>query len=253
MEKSLQRQINMLRVGFMILSSLFIILIFSAFQSEDNNTKFEEIDVERINIIEKDGTLKLALFNSERLTRGIAKRQGEGSISGMLFYNEEGHEAGGLVFNGKKISGGQMSESGLLFDQYRQDQTIALEHGEYKDSVRAEYSDGLRIVSRPDRSDVRDEYDFYKFLRSFSGTGAEKDSLIRKYADEKKYAAKRFFAGNKRGTEDGVYYDNTGVFIYNKYGKQAIRLFVDNDNKPHLEVFDADDKSVVYEWVLRKK
>jgi len=155
---------NYQSIFIIILVILNISLLIYVFKKPKVITKFEEIDVERINIVEADGTLKLALFNSERLRRGLDgdKRQGAGTISGMWFYNEEGYETGGLVFDGKKISGGQNSGIGLLFDGYRQDQTLALEHNERKDNVSSYYEDGLRIMSRPDRADVEEEYDFYK-------------------------------------------------------------------------------------------
>ena len=50
----------------------------------------------------------------------------------------------------------------------------------------------------------------------------------------------------KRGVKDNAPYDDTGVFIKNKWGRTAIKLYVDNQNKPHFEVYDPLGKSVVY-------
>ena len=92
-----------------ILVVLNITFLIQFFRSPNQVQKFEEIDVERINIVEAVGTLKFAIFNSARGTRGLDgdKRQGTGTITGVLFYNEKGYEAGDLVFHGKKIAGGQ--------------------------------------------------------------------------------------------------------------------------------------------------
>ena len=51
----------------------------------------------------------------------------------------------------------------------------------------------------------------------------------------------------KRGIKDSTPYDDTGVFIKNKWGRNAIRLYVDKDNKPHFEVYDSLGKSIIYE------
>ena len=108
-------------------------LLFMAFTNSNKTQKFVEIDVERINIVEADGTLKMAIHNSERITKGIGKvkRSGEGTISGILFYNQEGYEAGGLVFDGKEVNGVRNAGVSLTMDGYRQDQTIALQRTFY--------------------------------------------------------------------------------------------------------------------------
>jgi len=51
---------------------------------------------------------------------------------------------------------------------------------------------------------------------------------------------------------DGSAYDDAGVFIKNRWGRDAIKLFVDYQNKPHLEVYDQLGKSIVYELKLPK-
>ena len=51
---------------------------------------------------------------------------------------------------------------------------------------------------------------------------------------------------------NGVSYDDTGVFIKNKWGRNAIKLYVDSDNKPHFEVYDPLGKSVLYELKMPK-
>lgn len=241
----------------LILFNLILLINIFFFQSE--NHKFEEIDVERINIVEADGTLKLALFNSVRLTKGLDgdKRAGTGSISGILFYNEEGYEAGGMVFNGKKIEGGQQSAIGLTMDGYRQDQTMSIQHNEKKDSLTSFYDDAIRIMSRPDRSDVEEEYDFYK-LKYPEQFGDEKtprlpqkviDSLEMVLARQYKVAKQRIFLGHSRGDNGHGWYDNSGLYIKNKYGKSMIKIYVDKDNTPRIEVLDTLGKEVIYNLI----
>ncbi len=247
-----------------VLLLLNVILLTILFKSSTNTVqKFEEIDVERINIVESDGTLKLALFNSAKLKRGLDgdKRQGTGTISGMWFYNEEGYEAGGLVFDGKKVSGGQNSGIGLMFDGYRQDQTIALQHNEKKDSITSYYEDGLRIMSRPDRSDVKEEYDFYKlkYPDTFGDENTPRytkevlDSMDMELARQYKVAKQRIYLGSVRGNKGEGWFDNSGLYIKNKYGKDMIKIYVDKDNNPRIEILDTLGQAVKYNLIPDSK
>lgn len=250
---------NYQKIPITALILLNLILLINTFIFQSENHKFEEIDVERINIVEANGTLKLALFNSARLTRGLDgdKRVGTGNISGILFYNEEGYEAGGLVFNGKKIEGGQQSAIGLTMDGYRQDQTMSIQHNEKKDSLTSFYDDSIRIISRPDRSDVEEEYDFYK-LKYPEHFGDEKtprlpqkviDSIEMELARQYKVAKQRIFLGHSRGDNGYGWYDNSGLYIKNKYGKSMIKIYVDKDNTPRIEVLDTLGKEVIYNLI----
>lgn len=210
----------------------------------DRDISYRIIEAERINIVEKDGTKKLGLFSSGQYIQGKSERVGQYSISGMLFFNEEGYEAGGLVYDGKKISGGQKAGMGLMFDGYRQDQAIALQHNEYKDSINSYYEDGLKIISRPDRSDVQTEYDFYKLKypekfgddNSSRLTQEEIDSIEFVLSRQNKVAQQRIFLGSKRGVKEGEWFDESGLYIKNKYGKNVIKIIVDETNIPKIKI-----------------
>lgn len=252
------------QIFMVILLIMNIVLLSFLFKDSIGSVqKFDEIDVERINIVESDGTLKLALFNSSKLKRGLDgnKRQGTGTISGMWFYNEEGYEAGGLVFDGKKITGGQKSGVGLMFDGYRQDQTIALQHNEKKDSITSYYESGLRIMSRPDRSDVKEEYDFYKlkYPDTFGDENTPRlskkviDSMDMELARQYKVAKQRIYLGSVRGNTKDGWFDNSGLYIKNKYGKDMIKIYVDKDNNPKIEILDTLGQVVKYNLIPDSK
>lgn len=59
--------------------------------SQTKNQKFEEIDVERINVVEKDGKVKMVISN--------AARQHPGAVDGKLIPREQGRAAGMIFFN----------------------------------------------------------------------------------------------------------------------------------------------------------
>ncbi|MBY0385459.1 hypothetical protein K2X05_09895 [bacterium] len=97
--------------------------------------KFDEIDVERINIVEKDGKLRMVLSNQVRQHPGTLdgvtyhERNGQ-RPPGLMFFTEKGDEVGGLVFDGNT---GKHHGGSLTFDKFRGDQTIQFTHDEDPD------------------------------------------------------------------------------------------------------------------------
>jgi hypothetical protein len=93
--------------------------------------KFDVISAQRINIVEPNGTLRMAISNHSRLL-GIIVRGKEKPFdrpqAGMIFYNDEGSESGGLIFGGRKNEKGEVVDSGggLSFDKYEDNQIVQL-------------------------------------------------------------------------------------------------------------------------------
>ena len=117
----------------------------------DNRKILRVLDVERINVREPDGTLRLAISNHARIP-GIIIAGHEiphptRSEAGMIFYNDEGTENGGLVFDGRLKDGRPTNGGSLTFDRWHQDQTIQLSSTEDGDQREA----AVRINDRPDR------------------------------------------------------------------------------------------------------
>lgn len=92
--------------------------------------RFTEIDVQRINVREPDGTLRMVISNQASFpgipVRGQEFKHPNRETAGLLFMNEEGTEVGGLIFGGKDENGVKRSGGSLTFDGYEQDQTIQL-------------------------------------------------------------------------------------------------------------------------------
>ena len=86
--------------------------------------RFHEIDVQRISVREADGTLRMVISNHALLPGVIAGGKEHPKVdrpyAGMLFYNDEGSENGGLVFGGRRNEKGEVIDSGLSlsFDKF---------------------------------------------------------------------------------------------------------------------------------------
>lgn len=119
--------------------------------SEEKSGKFIEIDVERINIVDKNGNLRMALFNSERIPEIMIDGEIQGRRdgvpgSGILFYNNEGDECGGLLFGSTKDEdGNNVSGGSITFDAYKDDQVLQMNFWETNGSRNYGYS----IYDRP--------------------------------------------------------------------------------------------------------
>jgi hypothetical protein len=249
METNLLRQIRVLQMCVVALLISTALLIVNAVHPLLPRQKFKIIEAERVNIRERNGTLRAALSNSSGFNEGQRAERGGVTFSGLMFYNEEGEEEGGLVYSGKGLpSGGQNADVTLTMDQYRQDQNVYLHHEEHKDSLGFRIEDGLSINARPDWTGVKEEYKIYGELDQLSPE--QRDDLRLKSLQEGKISSNRLFFGVKRGIKDNAPYDDTGIFIKNKWGRTAIKLYVDNDNKPHFEVYDPLGKTITYELKL---
>lgn len=93
---------------------------------------FDEINVRRINIREPDGTLRMVVASSASLPGVIVKGKEQAKVdrpqAGMLFFNDEGSENGGLIFGGRKDANGNVVDAGgsLSFDRYNANQVVQL-------------------------------------------------------------------------------------------------------------------------------
>lgn len=108
-----------------------------------------ELNVERLNIVDADGRVRLALANNKRLPEPVVngkKLPANRDASGMIFFNDEGTECGGLIYGGKAKDGKGEAGASLTFDQFNQDQTVALQYIEGGGSRNA----GLQITDRPE-------------------------------------------------------------------------------------------------------
>jgi len=245
METKLLHKIRVLQICVLVLFASNALFFLNYFHPLFPKQRFRVIEAERINIREKNGILKAALSNSAGFNEGQRAKQGGPTFSGLMFYNEEGQDEGGLVYSGKEAPGGQDAEVTLTMDQYRQDQNVYLHHEEHKDSKNLKVEDGLSINARPDWTGIREEYTIYGELEKL--TGEKRDELALNSLQAGKISSNRLFFGVKRGIKDSEPYDDTGIFIKNKWGRTAIKLYVDKDNKPHFEVYDPLGKAIVYE------
>src|SRR5687767_4073642 len=149
MHRSLRREIRLLR-GYAITSSLvLVVLCTAAFRQTSVTRTFDEITIGRMNVVDADGTLRLVISNKDRMHPGVIDGKTidrPRPVAGLLFFNESGDEVGGLTFTGQEVNGKPQANAAIMFDQFRQDQTIGFSYSE-RDGQRTA---GFQVWDRSD-------------------------------------------------------------------------------------------------------
>src|SRR6187431_1853881 len=154
MRHSLRRQFLFLRAYAISSSLILIVLAAAAFrqgaaQRKIGETSMGEITVERLNVVDANGTLRMVLAGKDRMHPGVMDGvtiNRPRPVAGMLFFNDEGDEVGGLTYTGTDDNG-RRANAGLMFDQLKQDQTVGLTYNESN----GQRSAGLQVWDRSDQ------------------------------------------------------------------------------------------------------
>jgi hypothetical protein len=116
-----------------LLSTALGVLMLTGASTHDDKS-FDRIRVHRIDVVEPDGTLRMVISDKAQLPPVIIKGKEHPEMgeprpqAGMIFYNDEGSENGGLIFGGHQNEKGQVVDSGgsLSFDRYGANQIVQL-------------------------------------------------------------------------------------------------------------------------------
>ena len=234
MDAQIRRELRMLKGYALVVTVLLGTISLTAFRQSTQKQKFTEIDVERINVVEKNGNLRMVIANRERSIGPIYKGKPfgypGGTRPGIIFFNDEGTENGGLTFSGQRNPDGTFrASSGFSFDQFNQDQVLYLQYNDNN----GRRNMGLTVA---DRADV----DIYDLV-------AERDSIRRAHPEgPARTAAEQKWAEPRNGVPlfaQRVYVGRdvskaAVVNLSDRNGKTRIRLMVDSLGTPSLEFLD---------------
>jgi hypothetical protein len=193
---------------------------------------FDTLEVQRINLREKDGTLRMVLSNRAEFPGIIWRNQdhphpNRSNAAGMLFFNDEGTENGGLIYGAAKGPDGKVQGFGhLSFDQYENDQVLALEQSESDGHRQA----GLTIMDRPDAS-----MNVPELMRVMKlPEGPEKTAAMKGLESQGFGGASRLFIGKQEGT--------VALSLKDATSKTRLRVRVTPQGETAIEFVDAEGK-----------
>ncbi len=206
-----------------------------ASQAGPEKTSFTEIDVQRINLREPDGTLRMVISNDARgpgiIIRGVERPHPSGRRGGgMLFFNNEGTENGGLTFSGRRAPDGTVSGGGhLSFDQYDQDQVIQLTQSEYAGRRWA-----AMVVN--DRPDAPLDFDLAARIGRMP-EGPERTALLQRVQADGTFGRQRVWVGKTRERESVVVLSDANA-------RPRIRMRVAPDGTSSIDFLGEDGRVV---------
>lgn len=195
--------------------------------------RFEEIEVERINLVDSSGTLRLAIHNRERIPDPVVdgqtfKRQGT-PTAGFIFYNDEGDECGGFLWNGRGTGDGHEALHHISFDQYKQDQILTISHGESNGQV----GTMLTIQDRVPGVSLADLVREAEAIEAME-EGEEKQRRQAEF-QEKFWVHNRVMLGRGRDGE-------ATLGLNDSKGRPRILLSVDSSDSPKFVFLDENGK-----------
>lgn len=226
MRRSIRRQLLWLR-AYTLVSSLALIVGGAAAFRQASSPK--EITVERLNIVDANGTLRMVISNKDRMHPGVMDGvtiDRPRPVAGMIFFNDQGDEVGGLTYTGQEVNGTRRADAGLMFDQLKQDQTIGLSYTEQPNGRRTA---GFQVWDRADShlSELIKQLNDANTL----APGPERDAAIAKVRSSAPPGPRRVFVG-KNGDRAAL------VALSDANGKPRLTLTVDAAGNPRIEFLD---------------
>lgn len=211
--------------------------------------RFEEIDVERINIVEPDGKYRLVLSNRPRsigpIYMGKPFGYEGGGRPGMIWFNDEGTENGGFTFTGSKCETGTSPVTGqpctkgtyvasthFTFDQFDQDQIFVMNYNDQNGLKRA----GITISDRKQENiyDLVMRRDSIMKIADSTQRMAALTAFAASPPDDPRYA-ERLYIGRDPAK-------SAIVNLRDKSGKTRLRMLVDSLGAARIEFLDADGR-----------
>ena len=231
------RELVLLRIYAGAATVLLAVFSLGAFRQQPRHERFGEIDVERINVIEPDGTIRLAISNKARFPdpvvggksyplRSGAKR------AGMIFFNDEGNENGGLVYAGQKTAAGYGAVASLTFDQFDQDEAIALGYND----ASGRRSTNLTFAERSNRPIQPCADSVFRAMQIPDTTERNRSvSRLRVVCAADLASTPRLSLGMSTAKA-------SSVVLSDRAGRPRLRLLVDSLGAPRIELLDATGK-----------
>ncbi len=224
--QALERQNRMLKLG------LLLVTAWLALAAAPAKVRFQEIDVERINLVTADGQRELVIANRDRLP-GVVEDGREAPdhrhTAGILFYNSVGDESGGMVWSGRpgvKGASGASSqpEQAMHFsaDRFGGDQQMALGYYE-RDGHR--YT-GLQVFDRG----LSKDYQALAEAMEAAPPGPAREQLKKQWEAAGGRQTERFFAGKTPG-------------------KSSALILSDGQGRPRVMALVTEEGKIVFDFL----
>jgi hypothetical protein len=239
---SLRRQFRVLQAYAAVTFVVAAFVSLTAFTQPAATQRIDELTVQRINVVDANGTLRFVLSNKDRMHPGVMDGvtiNRPRPVAGMLFFNDEGDEVGGLTYSGTddpspealaKGNNGRRANAAIMFDQLKQDQTIGISYSENN----GQRSAGLQVWDRSEQP----LSDLIRALNAANALpeGPGRDAAIRAVRAKAPAGPRRVFVG--KNTDKSA-----TVSLADANGKPRLVMKVDAGGNASIDFLDADGKT----------
>ena len=231
MKITIRRQLRILQVYAATSVALAAFVSVTAFTQQSSAQRIDELTVQRLNVVDANGTLRFVLSNKDRMHPGVMDGvmiNRPRPVAGMLFFNDEGDEVGGLTYSGTDDNG-RRANAGIMFDQLKQDQTVGISYSENN----GQRSAGLQVWDRS-------EEPLSNLIRALNDAnalpeGPQRDAAIKAARAKAPAGPRRLFVG--KNTDKSA-----TVSLADGQGKPRLVMRVNEDGAASIEFLDADGK-----------
>ena len=233
MRISIRSQVRILQLYAAASFAVMAFLAITAFTHQNSTQRIDELTVQRLNVVDANGTLRFVLSNKDRMHPGVMDGvtiNRPRPVAGMLFFNDEGDEVGGLTYTGTDDNG-RRANAGIMFDQLKQDQTIGLSYSENN----GQRSAGLQVWDRSEQP----LSDLIRALNEANALpeGPERDAAVKAVRAKAPPGPRRLFAGKNSDK-------SATVALADGQGRPRLILRVAEDGASSIEFLDASGKPV---------
>lgn len=203
--------------------------------------------VERLDIVEADGTPALVLSNSQRVPPATldgqvimgGQEEERRGAPGIIFFDGRGDEVGGLIFGNLEDEDGTFrAMRHFSLDGYKQDQTVVIHH--YQDPGGAVA--GISVTDRPWDTPM-----FEAMATVGLEPGATREEIQRAFMEipeedrdrlaRELFGVQRLFLGSSRE-------DQAALVMRDGQGRPRIWIAVPLDGDPSIRILDEDGEVV---------
>jgi hypothetical protein len=233
MQRRLRRQISALQAYAGGASLALVVLVSAGLAQSSQTQRIDELTVQRLNVVDANGTLRMVLSNKDRMHPGVMDGKvidRSRPVAGLLFFNDVGDEVGGLTFTGREEKGQGTASAGLMFDQWKQDQTIGIQYNESQ----GRRSVGLQVWDRSETQRLSELIERLNAANTIQDVEA-RTAAIQAARATAQPGHQRVFVGKDRGRA-------SVVNLLDANGKPRLTLRVEADGNASIEFLDADGK-----------
>ncbi len=202
-------------------------------KEEQKSEVIPELNVNRLNIVGEDGNKYVVISSPEHQALGtingalIDPETTERPVPGLLFFNEEGDEIGGLVFGIDSLNSYQM----LTFDQRKNDQIMTLRKDEQKIDGQWKKRYGLMLQERSEKP-LPEIVSEIRAIEKIEDSAVRAEKFRNFYSNEEHLAPRRMFLGR-------TFHGDVGLFLMDKNNKPRVLIYVDPEGNPKIEKIDS--------------